>query len=180
MAAPDSASLRDLTGGWTMNKTLSDDPDALLKMQGVGWWTRKAIGLATIVLHIKQYTDDAGAVHIDIDQTATGGIKGTREERTLDWAWREHEDHIFGKLKGRARWIKLGDVDDAFLKGGWAREIVDGEAIEGYVESIGNGWTADQIWGFEMIEGKRYYTRHVLAKKESEEHKVRLVYDWQE
>jgi hypothetical protein len=39
---------------------------------------RKAIGLATVTLHTKQYEED-GVTHIDIDQTATGGIKGTTE-----------------------------------------------------------------------------------------------------
>jgi len=60
------------------NKTLSDDTDAVLALQGVGWWTRKAIGLATLTLHTKQYEKD-GVTHIDIEQTATGGIKGTTE-----------------------------------------------------------------------------------------------------
>lgn len=58
----------------------------------------------------------------------SGGIKGTEEKRTLDWGWRDHEDGIFGKLKGRSRWIKLSDLsagegtmetDIDFLTKGW-------------------------------------------------------------
>lgn len=56
-------------------------------LQGIGWFTRKAIGLATITLDVKQYRDDEGVEHIDIVQTATGGIKGTTENRTLDWMY---------------------------------------------------------------------------------------------
>lgn len=43
--------------------------------------------MATITLAVKQYRDDDGVEHIDIEQTATGGIKGTTENRTLDWTY---------------------------------------------------------------------------------------------
>lgn len=59
----------------------------MLTLQGVGWFTRKAIQLATVTLDINQYRDDNGVEHIDIEQTATGGIKGTTENRTLDWTY---------------------------------------------------------------------------------------------
>lgn len=56
----------------------------MLTLQGVGWFTRKAIGLATVTLDIEQYEGlaegapetDAPVTHVDIKQTATGGIKG--------------------------------------------------------------------------------------------------------
>lgn len=56
----------------------------------------------------------------------------------------------------------------------------DGLLIQSYVESRDKdpNWTADQIWGFEIVEGKRRYVRHVYAKKGKEEHRVKLVYDW--
>lgn len=105
---------------------------------------RKAIGLSTITLSIKQYTDDDGGVtHIDIQQTATGGIK-TTELRTLDWQVREHEDRVFGKVNGQTRWIKLEDVDDDdFLKTGW--DDLEGEHVQSFVKSQTNGWTANQV-----------------------------------
>lgn len=47
-------------------------------------------------------------------------------------------------MKGKSRWIKLEDVDDdEFLKTGW--DDMEGEHIQGYVESNTNGWTADQV-----------------------------------
>ena len=56
----------------------------MLTLQGVGWFTRKAIGLATVTLDIEQYQappegspdTDAPVTHVDVKQTATGGIKG--------------------------------------------------------------------------------------------------------
>lgn len=104
---------------------------------------RKAIALSTITLSVKQYVDDGGVTHIDIEQTATGGIK-TTELRTLDWQVRDHEDRVFGKVDAQARWVKLADVDDDdFLKSGW--DDLEGEHVQGYVKSKTNGWTADQV-----------------------------------
>ncbi|KAH8653154.1 hypothetical protein BGZ60DRAFT_387045 [Tricladium varicosporioides] len=185
MAAPPEITIGDLTGEWVMNKTLSDDTDPVLALQGIGWWTRKAISLATVTLHVKQYTDDAGVSHIDIEQTATGGIKGTTELRTLDWEFREHDDHLFGSLKGKSRWIKVEDLDDAFFKDGWLEGEEEnggpnGERhVQSFVENSEKGWTAGQSWGFAIIDGKRYYTRRVVVTKGSEVLKVRLVYNWQ-
>ncbi|TVY86381.1 hypothetical protein LAWI1_G006531 [Lachnellula willkommii] len=120
MAAPAEISIKDLSGAWVMNKTLSDDTDPVLALQGVGWWTRKAIGLATVTLHTKQYTGDDSTTHIDISQTT--------ENRVLNWQEREHEDHIFGHLKGRSRWLSSSDYDseitDPFLKAEWLESIV--------------------------------------------------------
>jgi hypothetical protein len=91
-------------------------------MQGIGWMTRKAISWATITLHTKQYVEES-KTHIDIEQTATGGVKGTTENRTLDWNERSHSDYMFGDLKGRSEWIAPGsekwDALEGFMKDGW-------------------------------------------------------------
>ena len=166
------------------NKTLSDDADAVLALQGVSWLTRKAIGFATITLHTKQYTDSDNITHIDIDQTATGGIKGTTEIRVLNWTEREHDDHIFGRVKGRSRWLaNFDEIEDPFLKEGWLD--VDSEKggpngelhIESSVVNQEKGWTAQQVWGFAIVDGKRHYTRRVIVTKGKEVVKVRLVYN---
>lgn len=104
---------------------------------------RKAIALATVTIALKQYEDDKGVTHIDIQSTATGGIS-TTELRTLDWQVRDHEDRVFGKVNGQTRWVKLEDVDDDdFLKTGW--DDLEGEHVQSYVTSQTNGWTADQV-----------------------------------
>jgi len=145
--------------------------------------TRKAIGLATVTLHVKQYADSDKIVHIDIDQTATGGIKGTSERRKVNWEYLEHADHIFGELKGRSRWVTIDLVDDDFLKLEW----LDGEGekggpagehiMESWVEAKA-GWTGRQIWGFAMVNGERRYTRRVVIAKGDEVLKIRMVYNW--
>lgn len=179
--------MANLSGKFIMNKTLSDPHDDVLALQGVGWLKRKAIGVATVTLHIKEYKDDAGVYHIDIDQTATGGIKGTSEERILDWTDRPHEDHVFGSLIGKSRWIdnkgEIWDELDSFLKEEWLDERVgpNGEPIvQNSVVNNTNGWKATQLWGFALINGERRYTRRVVISKldGSETLKVRLLYDW--
>jgi len=182
MAAPAEITIKDLSGEWVLNKTLSDDTDPVLALQGIPWLKRKAIAWATVTLHVKQYTSDADkVVHIDIDQTATGGIKGTTELRTLDWTEREHYDDMFGQLKGQSRFTGPGsegwDALDSFLKEGWLEGEV--EKVQSYVVNAKDEWTGEQIWGFSEIDGKRYYTRRVIVIKGETVLKIRMVYDWQ-
>lgn len=101
MAAPPSVSTADLTGTYTLNGKLSDSMDAVLKMQGVGWLVRQAAAYSTITVTMKQYAKD-DTVCLDVDQVSTGGIR-SKEERVLNWEWREKDDRIWGKVRGRAR-----------------------------------------------------------------------------
>jgi hypothetical protein len=148
---------------------------------------RKAIAWATVTLHTKQYPDDDGRTHIDIEQTATGGIRGTTELRVLDWTTRSHSDHIFGNLSGKSRWVSIDnpEIPDQFLKEGWLEGEEEnggpnGERhIESFVINEENGWTAEQIWGFAIVDGQRYYTRRVVVAKGEEKRMVRFVYNWE-
>lgn len=208
------------------NSALSDPIDPILILQGLSWFLRKAISLATVTLSVKQYTrpDEEGdpsppPIHIDITQVATGGISTTHENRVLNWSERDHEDRIFGKVKGRSRMFDGigrfemagpgGADDEKFLK---AKVLRDGETESGWCgpdggeeeeekqeqqhhhhvqswvinvdEGATGGWTAEQVWGFEVIEGKRYYTRRVVVRKdgdgesEAKVERARLVYDY--
>ncbi|KAI9770228.1 MAG: hypothetical protein M1840_003385 [Geoglossum simile] len=185
MAAPENVNMKALDGVWVMNKSLSDDIDGILALQGIGWLVRKAISFATVTLRIKQYEekrdDSTSVTHIDIEQTATGGIQGTTEKRTLDWTEREHSDYLFGDLFGKSRWRKLEEIggdDVEFLAEGWLDEVKETGLVESYVISEESEWTARQIWGFEEFDNKRYYTRHLVVKKDKEVKKAKLVYDY--
>jgi hypothetical protein len=76
-------------------------------------------------------------------------------------------------------------VDDDFLKEDWLegeeeKSGPEGEKhVQSFVDNSEKGWTAEQIWGFAVLDGARYYTRRITVKKGSEVLKVRLVYDWQ-
>jgi len=197
MAASATATVKDLNGKWLMNKQLSGDTEAVLSLQGIGWLTRKAIGLATVTQVTKQYPDEADAsiTHIDFDQMVTGGMKGTTELRTLDWQYRQHVDHIFGSLQGRSRYLKIGQLEEAvkdvkggdaedakFMAEGWDEATKEGEVVESYVESEKSGWVGWQIWGFAdwEVAGKkeRRYVKRVVVKKGKNVKRIVLVFDW--
>jgi hypothetical protein len=153
------------------------------------------VSLATLTLNIKQYTappsppaDPTGpqVTHIEIEQTGTGGIKGTYEKRCLDYTFRDHSDYLFGNVKGQSKWLNLEDIEDPFLRSGWLegdneKGGPNGEThIISHVESLDAPWTATQIWGFKEIDGVRRYVRNVVIAKGSERVELQLVYDWLE
>lgn len=47
---------------------------------------------------------------ITVEQTATGGIKGTTENRTLDWTYRAHSDWLFGEMQAKSRFTTLKKI----------------------------------------------------------------------
>ncbi|CAA7259919.1 unnamed protein product [Cyclocybe aegerita] len=184
MAVPADFSILNISGKFTMNKTLTDPrTDTILSLQGVGWFKRKAISVGTVTLSIKHYKDDEGVEHVDIDQTITGGIPGTSEIRTLWWKERESEDHIFGHIIGKSRRIKAEELDVPFLQQGWTADTLEHGVIQSYVESntpkSGTTWIANQSWGVEEINGERRYARHLkFTGPGGEDIEAKLIYDY--
>lgn len=174
------------------NKTLSDDFDSVLALQGVSWLTRKAISFATVILTIKEYSEES-IYHIDITSVASG-LSTTQENRTLDWNERDHTDRIFGHVQGRSRMFKTGEYqmegpgspeDAVFLRAEKLKDgktdstFLDNEHVQSWVKSVdGGNWIAEQIWGFEEVDGERRYTRRVLVWKNGKKQQARLVYDY--
>ncbi|KAF4510563.1 hypothetical protein G6O67_002440 [Ophiocordyceps sinensis] len=211
MAAPASKTLKDLNGKWSMNKQLSDSTDAGLAIQGIGYLTRKAIGLASISLTVKEYegpakeqakqpstkehegpaeeqatqpsgpAGDGPFTHIDIWQSAAG-LTSTEELRCLDDHARPHSDWLFGAVEGRSRWARLADVGDEYLGAGWLTtgDGNDDDVVFNHVVSMGNGWTATQVWGFQDVGGERRHCRNVVIEKGAQRAEFRLVYDFVE
>ncbi|PKS06336.1 hypothetical protein jhhlp_007084 [Lomentospora prolificans] len=192
MAAPATSNIGQLGGRWLMNSKLSDSIEPGLTLQGISFLLRKTITLASVTLEIKQYiaapkapnTATDPVTHIDIQQIATGGLKGTREERCLDSVFRPHSDWIFGNVRGQSKWISLEEVDDEFLTKGWTLDENEEAGPEGkkhvlsHVENIDNGWTATQVWGFQEVDGERRYVRNIVIKKGDKRVNMRLVYDY--
>ncbi|KAG1717961.1 hypothetical protein EDD22DRAFT_943997 [Suillus occidentalis] len=106
----------------------------------------------TLTLVVKHYTDEGSLEHIDIEQTLSGGISGTNEERTLDWEERSQNSDVFGAVIGQSKRARVGEVDDEFLKSGWTEDAVEDGLIL--------AWTAEQTWGFEVLNDERRYARH--------------------
>jgi hypothetical protein len=188
MATPDSVTTLDTSGIFVLNRSLSDDTDELLRLQGVSWMTRKAISYATITLTVNHYKDDESNEHIDIDQNLSpGGIK-TKEKRLLTWREREHEDSVFGAVIGKSRRVtdvRGPDLDVEFLKTGWTEDTYRDGVIQSFAESntpkSGKTWIVNQTWGFEVIDDLRRYARHLkFTGPGNEDLELKLVYDYQE
>ncbi|KAF2009632.1 hypothetical protein BU24DRAFT_497220 [Aaosphaeria arxii CBS 175.79] len=204
MAAPQDVTLKQLDGKWTLNKKLSGSTDPLLSLQGVNWVIRKAIGVTTITLDVSSYVQD-DVLRIDIEQTSSSGMSGTTEKRVLDWSPQPQEDHIFGKCTVRTRLVEGIQQDGktipaleqqtpvsnekvaSFLKGlsladGPSDGYLAGEEdifVHFFVRHLEKDWTAEQIWGFEMIDDDRHWVRRVVvANVEGDFHEARLVYDF--
>ncbi|KAJ7264154.1 hypothetical protein C8J57DRAFT_1133098 [Mycena rebaudengoi] len=183
MAVPATFTTQDISGKFTMNKTLSDPTDKILEHQGVGWIKRQAISVATVTLAIKHYKNADGVECIDIDSTLTGGIPGNREERVMTWTERAKDDSMFGAVLAKSRRVKASELEEEFLTKNWTVDTVEHGLIQSYVASdtqkSGTTWVANQTWGIEDINGERRYARHIeFLGPKGEEIKARLIYDY--
>jgi hypothetical protein len=94
---------------------------------------------------------------------------------------------------GKSRLFKIQDFemqtpgtpeDEVVLKGEKLKDLktdshfLEDELVQSWAVSQGGGWTAEQVWGFEEIDGERFYTRRVVVRKGDEVERVRLVYDY--
>jgi hypothetical protein len=178
MAVPPEISTRNLTGVYTLNRILSDSSQTVLKMQNIGWVVRQAVAYSTVTVTLQQYDDSDGKPHLDQEQISTGGIRNF-EDRIMDWQDTLKENWIWGKVNGRSRYVGLKEIEDPYLKEGWGQDCVEGEVVEGYVESVKDGWDARQIWGFADVDGQRRHVRKILARRPGwDDQRIRMVYDW--
>ncbi|KAI9687252.1 MAG: hypothetical protein M1822_002295 [Bathelium mastoideum] len=186
MAAPESVTLRNLNGKWTLNKNMSFHIQELLKQQDVGFILRNIVNLSSVHLDVKTSTIEGDVLKIEIDQRA--GPKSTNEKRHTDYQWRDHYDILFGNVKGRTRLIKWDEVEDEELrkawgsaegeKHGWHKFPEDQELLQSYVESTDSDWIANQIWGFDEIDGERRHVRVTVIRKGTAHTSGKLVYDY--
>jgi len=184
MAVPLEVTTLNLTGTYVMNKSLSDDMDEILRLQGMGWLVRKMISSATVTMCIKHYKDADGVEHIDIDQVATGG-KSNKEQRVLNWTDAEveaEEHHGDARRLRRTRRIPIDQVENEWQKQGWLADTFEHGAIQALATcnmKNGDSWVMDVIWGFAEVDGLRKYTRKVhFTGPKGEDIKARLVYDY--
>ncbi|KAK6841514.1 lccl domain-containing protein [Apiospora arundinis] len=194
MAAPPEVTIHNLSGQWVMNKSLSDDMNPMMELQGVPWLVRKAASMMNVTARLTQTTDAAtGTSSITIETVATGGFKGEVKTYKLDGSELRSESK-FGVTHVRARWLNLSERDqpqsmsgegpmDSYLAEDWIEEPC--ERLEGkpgfvqvYVVQEGGEGSAEQVFGFCMIDGKRYHVQKTVATKDNKTIKVRAVYEW--
>ncbi|KAL5339840.1 hypothetical protein BJX70DRAFT_397309 [Aspergillus crustosus] len=120
MTTPPRVTIRNLTGTWIIDKSRTENLDAALKLQGIGWLRRKAVSTGTITLKITQYSDPdpdsststspstsppntdtvkgekAKAVRLMMQQGLRGIFPGVEQTRVLDWSEHGHVDAVSG------------------------------------------------------------------------------------
>jgi hypothetical protein len=162
----------------------------------MGWFLRKAVGLAAVTQDLRSYTappddDPSGTpvTHIDFDNNAAG-LKGTTERRTLDWKERADSNYLFGNVEGKTRWNTLAGIleenkgkdvieeDAKYLCEGWLPETTEGEVVESWTQNKEKGWSGWQVWGFATVEGERMLVRRFVVRKGEKVQRVRMVYAW--
>ncbi|KAM3445572.1 hypothetical protein NHJ13734_000273 [Beauveria thailandica] len=179
MAAPADKTVLDLNGNWIMNAKLSDSSDAVLKAQGVNWLMRKVITMATVTLIVTQTRDASGNVLLDIENKPSGGMPGAVEKRVLNWEPVELNHTLFGNIRGRSRVVRVGELDDEWLRGGW-EEGTD-EVLHFKTEHMDSkGVVTQQVLGFVRVDGVRYQARRVLVTTEGVDKNVEItiIYDY--
>ncbi|CAI7585154.1 unnamed protein product [Penicillium palitans] len=179
MAAPASKTVHDLNGSWAVNDNLSESSAEILKVQGVNWLTRKVIAMANVTLIISQRKDENGDILLDIENKPSGGLPATQEKRVLNWKPVELTHGLLGNIRGRSRICKLADLDDDSLRQGW--EDGTEEVMQFKTEHLDSkGVVTQQVAGFIVLNGTRYYARRVLVTKDDGERlEAKLVYDYQ-
>ncbi|KAJ7648432.1 hypothetical protein B0H17DRAFT_1215657 [Mycena rosella] len=154
MGVPATHTTLNLSGKFTMNKTLTDQTalDAVLKLQGIGMLKRTAAGLVAPTMCIRNVTDAAGVEHLEIEQGVSGGPAPKPEVWPLAWTEKTSESPLLGTVHG---------LIEAEMRGGDAK------------------WTFIQIWGVEEINGERRHIRHARCTgPKGKVIEMKFVYDY--
>ncbi|KAF3401353.1 hypothetical protein DPV78_005938 [Talaromyces pinophilus] len=188
------------------DKNRSTDLDCVLKLQGIGWVSRKAISVSTMTLKITQETDADGCTIMTLEPALTGGLKGAPERRPLDWTQFEQNDTLFGLVRIRSRYIDGTVISDGQVRplvelqikdGGQDREsflggefsidtkhevtggIIKEAFLHDFVCSINSGWIAEQIWAVENTGEEKILTRRIVVVNGKSIQTARVIYNRQ-
>jgi hypothetical protein len=98
-----------------------------------------------------------------VSSLTIAGQKGHEEVLVLDGVWRVSENKIIGEIETCASWCRLRDVGEEWLRMGWMESGAEGkrEVVKFESKSAKRGWAASAVWGFQMLEGKRYLVRRM-------------------
>jgi len=137
--------------------------------------------MIAVTEHIAHIHTEGKTHSIHIEQQITGGFQGGEETIVVDGLRRPLVHPIFGSITESASWSDLSDIDDEWLREGWrnSTEEPDGKLhLNVTVVNESLGWELNVIWGFILIDGKRYHCRRMSCRKGDQFEKVRCIYRW--
>lgn len=188
MSLPETVTMDNLSGKYTMNLTLSGKSDDILSAQGVGWIKRKAIAMSTLYIDLKHNGLKGPEEKIYIEQKV-GSIGGSVEDyKDFTGTPIPNAHEVYGDMFTSAKRESLSSIaaENKFLASGWI-DSEFGEAGPIVIRSRNADtnkyvWEAVQVWGIRMVEvnGKpeRRYARLTYFKSKSLTKELLLVYDY--
>jgi hypothetical protein len=123
---------------------------------------------------------DKSVTCIRVKQTVSPGGFGNEDDYILDSKPREATVPIFGTIAMYAHYTPVDEIQDVDYRGRLKDANTGVNVIQENASNSQAGWSAVGTWGFEMINGKRYFARTTITKKDEAEVSVRLVYDYRE
>ncbi|KAJ4476623.1 hypothetical protein J3R30DRAFT_311331 [Lentinula aciculospora] len=181
MALPADVTTLNLSGKFQMNKSLSDSTDDMLKVQGVSWINRKAMGAASITVTITHSKNDSGVETLKLVQIVAGVNSAEPEEKVLDWVKATKEIKLFGgPCTTRSKRVSLEEVQEPYLKEGWSSDTLENGCVLVHLAYEGKkGWNTEQTWGIAEVNGGRRHVRRIfLTGPNGEKLYNRIVYDY--
>lgn len=121
-------------------------------------------------MHVTQ-TNGADGISRIASKNMVGDKQMSAEERVLDWQVREAESPV-GKVQAKTELTTTAKISEPFLASGW----IDADVIHGVVN--GDGWTLEQVWGFQTVGGEKRHVRKMVCVKGKDRKEFSLVYDF--
>ncbi|CAI6087588.1 unnamed protein product [Clonostachys chloroleuca] len=185
MAAPGSKTLHTLDGEWAMNKKLSESIDEVLRLQGLPYFARAAIKLASPSYTIRQSvfpSEDPDSKQETVTCVETvqrlSGIAETTDVRILDDKVLDEKTMFWGKTTKQHGWAQVNEFENEYLREGWLFDGKDSKLMVTYTENKDKGWKGTQVTGFRLVNDERYYCVRILVEKEEKSAVAQLVYDY--
>jgi hypothetical protein len=144
--------------------------------------------LATPTIVVKTDKETDGTDVFEISAIVAGMPRASSTERMLlNWSIWEKTDFLLGNYLGKMGWstmTRVGEEMDSaaqeFLRndGGWSAD--DSEMCVRLLthSTKKDGWMSEHVWGFELVDNGRRYTRRVAVQKDGKLETARLVYDY--
>lgn len=119
---------------------------------------------AITTLHIKQVVKPGG-----FDSEGSYPVDGKPKDYSLP---------IFGDVMMQLRYMNVANISDEDLREKLNEASPSKTVIDEIAQNSSKGWQAQVMWGFEMINGKRYLTRNVTTTKDKQKVGAKMVYDY--
>lgn len=121
---------------------------------------------------------DGTITTLHIRQTVNPGGFDSEGSYPIDGKPKDYSLPIFGDVMMQLRYMNVADVPDEVLREKFSEANLSKTVIDEVAQNSSKGWQAQVMWGFEMINGKRYLTRNVTTTKDQEKVDARMVYDY--